>query len=428
MVVLLSNGGCIGTQEERDLKILRPIYELKDVRDKQLRFCKNFKDGYPDLGANGVYNELYASPKDMLHSKMVGPVIWLYKMPDDSKELQHVFKALERYVTDHENPNHTQYKVLKSCVVVLYSSIVMLSPMLQPYTEIIDVEYPNEEEIREIIKTESEGDPNLIENDEYLSALCSNFLGFTVEEVVLTMRKIMSISSLEKSAEVESIISNRKKQKLQGGILEQCSSDSNIGGMNNYREWLEDQITPLKNANLFMRKTGTPPPKGVLLCGIPGCGKSEAAKFTAQMLKIPLLKMDIGSLMNKFQGVSEQKMRDALKMAEAMSPCVLWIDELEKGFSGAGTDGDTSSFKRMFGYMLGWMQDNKEPCFIFATANDIGGLPKEFFRSGRFDALYAVYLPTVDECCSIFVASMDRAIKTIGKKKNMMMSMLWRIR
>lgn len=417
LVVLLSNGGCVGTQEERDLKMLRPIYELSDPRDKQLKFCKNYKDTYPDLGISGIYNELYASPADALHSRMIGPFVWSYKMPDDPKELQRVFKALERYVADHENPNHTQYKVLKNCVVVLYSSNVMLSPMLQPYTEIIDVEYPDEEEIREIIKAESGGDPALIGNDEYLSALCSDFLGFTTEEVIMTMNKILSISSLERSAEVESIISDHKKQKLQGGMIEQCSSDSNIGGMKNYRVWLEDQVKPLKNTNLFMRKTGTPPPKGVLLCGIPGCGKSEAAKFTAQMLKVPLLKMDIGSLMDKYQGVSEQKMRDALRMAEAMSPCVLWIDELEKGFSGAGTDGDSSSFKRMFGYMLGWMQDNQKPCFIFATANDIGGLPKEFFRSGRFDALYAVYLPTADECCSIFAASMDRAVKTIGKKR-----------
>ena len=164
-----------------------------------------------------------------------------------------------------------------------------------------------------------------------------------------------------------------------------------------------------------MRKNGTPPPKGVLLCGIPGCGKSEAAKFTAQILNLPLLKMDIGSLMDKYQGVSEQRMRDALKMAEAMAPCVLWIDELEKGFSGAGSNGDSSSFKRMFGYLLGWMQDNQKPCFIFATANDIGGLPKEFFRRGRFDGLYAVSPPTAPDCVSVFKSCLERSERNLAR-------------
>ena len=417
LVVLLSDGGRKGTEEERYLKRLRPIYELEDPWDKQLQFCKNYRNSYPNLHSSGVYSELYASPKDMANEKMIGPFVWAYKMPEDMSEHKRIFSALESFVSCHEDPRHPQYKILKNSAVILYSSKVALSPMLQSYTEFIEVGYPDEEEIRSIVKAESSGDPNLIGNDEYLSALCSDFLGFTTEEVVLTMRKIMSVSSFDQSEEVEGIISNHKKQKMQGGILEQCSASSNIGGMDNFRAWLNDQVEPLKNANFFMRKAGTPPPKGVLLCGIPGCGKSEAAKFTALTLNLPLLKLDIGSLMDKYQGVSEQKMRDALKMAEAMSPCVLWIDELEKGFSGAGTDGDSSSFKRMFGYMLGWMQENDKPCFIFATANDIGGLPKEFFRSGRFDALYAVYLPTAAECVSIFHACMNKAIDNIAKAR-----------
>ena len=418
LIVLLSNGGRKGTEEERNLKRMRPIYELENEQDKQLQFCINYRNSFPDMDSNGIYRELYASPRDMASERMIGPFIWSCKMPDDITEHRRIFAALERFVTCHENPRHPQYSVLKNSIVILYSSKIMLSSMLQSYTEFIDVAYPDEEEIRNIIKTEAAGDPNLIGNDEYLSVLCSDFLGFTTEEVVLTMRKIMSVSSLDNSREVEKIIGNHKKQKMQGGILEQCSFDSNIGGMDNFRSWLDAQVEPLKNSNLFMRKTGTPPPKGVLLCGIPGCGKSEAAKFTAKTLNLPLLKMDIGSLMDKYQGVSEQKMRDALKMAEAMSPCVLWIDELEKGFSGAGTNSDSSSFKRMFAYMLGWMQENQKPCFIFATANDIGGLPKEFFRSGRFDALYAVYLPTAEECVSIFKACMDKALGNIAKTRH----------
>lgn len=422
LIVLLSSGGRKGT--DSDLKQMRPIYELKNIQDRQPQFCQNYRNMVPQMTSGGIYRELYApAPKDFGKEKIIGPFLWVCKMPTDEtmqgqQDFRNTCDALESYVVNHENPGHPQYPVLQSSAVILYSSQVKLSPMLQTYTEIVDVDFPDEEEIRQIIKAESAGDPSLVGNEEYLSALCTDFLGFSTEEIIATMQRIMAVSSLENSGEVEGIISGHKRQKLQGGLLEQCVPNGDIGGMRSFRNWLESQIEPLKNSNSYMRKIGTTPPKGVLLCGIPGCGKSEAAKFTAQTLKLPLLRMDIGSLMDKYQGVSEQKMRDTLKMAEAMSPCVLWIDELEKGFSGAGSNGDSSSFKRMFGYMLGWMQDNQKPCFIFATANDIGGLPKEFFRSGRFDALYAVYLPTAEECANIFKACMDKAEKNIAKARH----------
>lgn len=355
------------------------------------------------------------------------PHIWAFKMPgsEDFATCQSVFQKLEKYVLAHEDRNHSVYEILQYSVVILYSSKVNISTSLMPYTEFVDVDYPEEDEIRNVILSESLNDSHLVENETYLSALCTSFLGFSNEEIVLTMQKIRATCSFEDSDAVEQIIYDRKKQKMEGGVLEYYKldeSDISIGGMDDYKEWLEKQIDPLKKSNIYSSTVGTTPPKGVLLCGIPGCGKSEAAKFTAHELKLPLLKMDVGNLMDKYQGVSEQRMRDALRLAEAMSPCVLWIDELEKGFSGAGANKDSSSFQRMFGYMLGWMQDNKKPCFIFATANNIGDLPKEFFRSGRFDALYAVYLPTRDECVKIIQTCMDKTERRIAKirriKKN----------
>ena len=303
---------------------------------------------------------------------------------------------------------------------MLYSANVNLPEYFSIYTKFVDVEYPDENEIRNIILNESLNDPNLAGNDAYMSALCTSLSGFSSEEIVLTMQNIRAVTSFERSETVEKIIDDRKKQKMEGGLLEYCKldpSNTGIGGMENYKIWLEEQIEPLKNSNVYTKTVGTTPPKGVLLCGIPGCGKSEAAKFTANKLGLPLLKMDVGKLMDKYQGVSEQRMREALELAEAMSPCVLWIDELEKGFSGAGDSKDSSSFQRMFGYMLGWMQENEKPCFIFATANNIGDLPKEFFRSGRFDALYAVYLPTANECANIIKTCMHRAERKVAKHK-----------
>lgn len=380
----------------------RPVYEFREK-------------GIPCRTVN--YSESLPDREDYLNSKISCPRIWVYRLPDDgesrkSREIvEEAFSALEKYTADHEDESCPVYDILGSSVVVLYSSYVHISPSLRIYTEYIDVDYPDENEIKNIVLSEACGDISLTGDPRLLAEICTSFLGFSAEEIRNTVRRIMSVTDFENVDTAQRIISDRKKQKLEGGILELCGTGGSVAGMERYKKWLDQRADAVKNSALYRRRTGTPPPKGVLLCGIPGCGKSASAKFTAAALDLPLLKMDIGSLMDKYQGVSEQRMRDALKLAESMSPCVLFIDELEKGFSGASS-GDDSSFKRMFGYMLSWMQDNTKPCFIFATANNISSLPKEFFRSGRFDALFAVYLPTEEECVKIFQSCMRTAEKT----------------
>lgn len=377
---------------------LRPFKELIDAGGKwDENTILNIKNKLPDPGPPMYY-----------------PQAWYCKLPDKVDAQAEALKALEYYVRYHEDPNCTTYDILQSSVVLVFSSVVSLTPALRPHVEIIEVPYPEEDEIRDIILTES-GAPAALAG-EYLDRLVTLFHGFDTEEIVSTMQKIVALVPLDDREKVETQIRARKKQRMEGGVLELVSDSGSIGGMENFCKWLEEQKPALDNHVAYRQKIGTKPPKGVLLCGIPGCGKSEAAKFTAATLKLPLLKLDVGSLMDKYVGASEQKMRDALRLAESMAPCVLWIDELEKGFGGVGGgSNDGGTFQRMFGYLLSWMQDVKVPVFIFATANNIGGLPKEFFRSGRFDALYAVYLPTVDECVGIFKTAMERATRNIAE-------------
>lgn len=388
LVVRIRKIGAKGKRPERE-------YRTDGTRVKE----KPFNHITQDLGQNKSY------------PGWDYPRICTYKVPKEWKG----FAGYEAYIMAHEDTEDPQYDVLQNSVVILYSSQVQLSPMMQAYTEIIDVDYPAADEIRNQILNMAKlyGDDYLETDEAYQSRLCTEFTGLTGEEIDITMRKLLSVptaagtSPLRDEKVVMSIIRRRKEQKMETSVLELCKKPSgSIGGMDRLRSWLNAQKSALKNAEILRRKKGILPPKGVLLCGIPGCGKSEAAKLTAQQFGLPLLKMDVGKLMDKYQGESERNMAEALQMAEAMSPCVLWIDELEKGFSGAGGDNDSSSFKRMFATMLGWMQDNTKPVFIFATANNIGGLPKEFFRSGRFDALFAVYLPLLDECVQIFRACM----------------------
>jgi len=161
---------------------------------------------------------------------------------------------------------------------------------------------------------------------------------------------------------------------------------------------------------------GLEPPRGVLLLGVQGAGKSLAARAIATAWKRPLMRLDPGSLYDRYIGESENRLRDALRQAEAMSPVVLWIDEIEKGFAGAAsasTDGGLS--RRMFGSLLTWMQDHKKPVFLVATANDIEALPPELIRKGRFDEVFFVDLPGAEVRKTIFGIHLKKRKQGAGR-------------
>ncbi|HEU17560.1 MAG TPA: AAA family ATPase, partial [Methanolinea sp.] len=148
------------------------------------------------------------------------------------------------------------------------------------------------------------------------------------------------------------------------------------------------------------REYGLPSPKGIALIGIPGTGKSLAAKMIAGLWRLPLLRLDVGALFGSFVGESEERTRRALSLAETISPCILWIDEMEKAFSFG--NGDSGTSQRVFASILTWMQDKTAPCFVVATANDITALPPELLRKGRFDEIFFLDLPGYDERREIF--------------------------
>lgn len=181
------------------------------------------------------------------------------------------------------------------------------------------------------------------------------------------------------------------------------------------KRWLELRgATFSEEAKSF----GLNPPKGVLLVGIPGCGKSLTAKCIASAWNMPLLKLDMGKIFGKYVGDSEANIRQALKTAEAIAPCVLWIDEIEKGLSGGGSDGGTTS--RVFGNILTWMQDKTSPVFTFATANNIRNLPPELLRKGRFDEIFFVDLPDFEErkkILEIHISKSGRNLKNFDLDK-----------
>lgn len=196
------------------------------------------------------------------------------------------------------------------------------------------------------------------------------------------------------------LILQEKEQFIKkSGMLEMVNfkeSIDDIGGLENLKSWLYRKAKVFSSLDKAI-KFGVDIPKGIMIVGMPGCGKSLTAKATARLFEMPLVRLDIGRLLGKYVGESEENMRNALKLSESISPCVLWIDEIEKAFSGVGSDGGSDVTTRLFGQFLTWMQEKENSVFIVATANDISRIPPEFLRKGRFDELFFVDLPNDEE-------------------------------
>lgn len=185
-----------------------------------------------------------------------------------------------------------------------------------------------------------------------------------------------------------------------------------VGGLAGLRDWLNEKKQLLKpEQREMLQRKGLQPPRGILLVGVPGCGKSMSAKSIAANWKLPLYRLDFATVQGSYVGQSEQQLKDALSTAENVSPCILWIDEIEKGLSGAGSSNDGGVSTRMVGQFLFWLQECRKQVFVVATANDVSMLPSELLRRGRFDELFFIDLPTSEERREILTLYMRKYLQ-----------------
>lgn len=266
------------------------------------------------------------------------------------------------------------------------------------------MDYLTEGEIREEIQAFCQGQKTSIPQS-LLDEMAVSFRGLTESEVISILSLALSEDG-ELTRKDLALIFEQKQQKVRkSGILEMIplkEKMEDIGGLEVLKGWLKRKAVVMKDLNRAGRY-GVDAPKGVLIAGVPGCGKSLSAKAAADLFQVPLLRMDMGRLLGKYVGESEENLRRALSLAEAVSPCVLWVDEMEKAFAGInGNSGGSEVTTRLFGNFLTWMQEKKAPVFVVATANDITRLPAELLRKGRFDEIYYVGLPKEEERRNIF--------------------------
>ncbi|MFT5423451.1 MAG: hypothetical protein ACI89L_001228 [Phycisphaerales bacterium] len=235
-----------------------------------------------------------------------------------------------------------------------------------------------------------------------------NLRGLSRRHIRQIVREIVGDKQFD-SEDLNHAIAIKRELLSAGGVLEFVESPATldgIGGLTHLKAWLAQRSESFDEK---AEKYGIAPPRGVLLLGVQGAGKSLSAKAVATGWNRPLLRLDPSSLYDRFVGESERRLRDALTQAEAMSPIVLWIDEIEKGFASAAsqsTDGGLS--QRMFGTLLTWMQDHTAPVFLIATANNIDALPPELLRKGRFDEIFFVDLPDAEARRMIFAIHLKK--------------------
>ncbi len=264
------------------------------------------------------------------------------------------------------------------------------------------LDLPNEQEMLQIIYENIEPYRNniLIEWDKSdFREAATTLAGVTRVEAQNVIASLVANRAIKKNDLIElKFAKDRLFSNIQG--LEKIEVSQNIldvGGLNGLKSWLNDKKklqNPEKRDEL--RKRGMQPPRGVLLVGVPGCGKSLSAKAIAAFWELPLYRLDFATVQGQYVGQSEQQLKEAFQTAEHVSPCVLWIDEIEKGLGGSGND-SSGVTTRMVGQFLFWMQECKKLVFVVATANDVSMLPSELLRRGRFDELFFVDLPTEEE-------------------------------
>jgi len=296
--------------------------------------------------------------------------------------------------------------------IVLMSHEIDVPAELEKFTAHFELSMPDRDELEKLIRDtadewlRSNRNKKVHTDRKTLDAMTNNLAGLTLDDA----RRLARNAIYDDGALTQSDLPNVMQAKVDllnnDGVLAfeyETAHFSEVGGLNKLREWLNQRRGVFHNE---IENKGLDMPKGTLLLGVQGCGKSLAARAVAGVWNVPLLRLDFGALYNKFHGESERNLRESLKTAEVMAPCVLWMDEIEKGIAVGDNDGGTS--RRMLGTLLTWMSEKKAAVFIVATANDIERLPPELIRKGRFDEIFFVDLPKPDVRWTIFTIHLEK--------------------
>lgn len=291
-------------------------------------------------------------------------------------------------------------------------------PELEKTIVVVPLALPRHGEIREAVRQTLESLEARIRLDvtpAEMNRLIDALRGLTLEEIERTVLQVVLEDQALDPGDIQRVLEAKRKTLVRGGVLEYVAAEvslEDVAGLDNLKRWLDRRRGAFSEE---AKQFGLQPPQGILLVGVQGCGKSLCAKATARSWQLPLLKLDFGALYDKYVGESEKRLRRALQQAQAMSPTVLWVDEIEKGLAPGATDQDGGLSRRMLATFLSWLQEKQDPVFVVATANDIAALPPELVRKGRFDEIFFVDLPSKAARRQIFSVHLARRSRSPGE-------------
>jgi SpoVK/Ycf46/Vps4 family AAA+-type ATPase len=302
--------------------------------------------------------------------------------------------------------------------MVLVSHEVKVPRELESYTARFEMALPSSEERSRIVSkvaddyaSDNPGSSVRIDPKAH-DLLIRNLAGLTYADTERLARNAVYVDGAITKSDLPEVMQAKYELLNRGGALHfeyDTASFSEVGGLSRLKEWLQQRRPAFRGRADAAHLDA---PKGILLLGVQGCGKSLAAKATAGVLGAPLLRFDFGSVYDKYHGETERKLRESLQTADVMSPCVLWIDEIEKGIAGRG--GETGTTQRVLGTFLTWLAERKSQVFVVATANDIATLPPELVRKGRFDEIFFVDLPAEDVRASILAIHLSHRSQSLA--------------
>ena len=316
-----------------------------------------------------------------------------------------LLKDFNRFLTDlsvsRKLRNISRILKLQPKTIIIIGSDLTIPKELQDLITVLQFQLPLEDEINQeltrlINSLNIKVEPELFEN---LTRACQ---GLSLERIRRVLSKIIATYKIIDNNSITVLLSEKKQIISQTEILEYCSVNekiANLGGLNNLKQWLKKRKTAF---SIQASNYGLPTPRGLLLIGIQGTGKSLAAKAIANDWQLPLLKLDVGKLFGGIVGESESRLRQMIDVAETISPCILWIDEIDKAFTNTESKGDSGTSNRVLATFISWLSEKKKPVFVISTANNIDLLPLEIIRKGRFDEIFFLDLPKKEEREEIF--------------------------
>ena len=383
----------IPTLEEERVEAV--IKQAAKEQGNRAVYIWDFVDGYQE----GNPNDAGAGRRNPLQA-----LEFVEKLPDSTPAI-FILRDFHRFLDDI-----SVSRKLRNLVKRLKSqpkNLVIISPQITIPSDLSEVltvlEFPLPE--KDEIKTEVErllmatGHPL---EPRLLDEMVRSFQGLSLERIRRILAKAIATHGELQSNDIELILEEKRQTIRQTQILDFYPTHENIsdiGGLDNLKDWL------LRRGGAFSeraRQYGLPYPRGLLLVGIQGTGKSLTAKAIAHHWHLPLLRLDVGRLFAGLVGESESRTRQMIQLAEALAPCILWIDEIDKAFAGIDGKGDSGTTSRVFGTFITWLSEKTSPVFVVATANNIQSLPPEMLRKGRFDEIFFVGLPNQDERKAIF--------------------------